>query len=170
MKYIALCATHLNARLSWKPGLLRKFIQVWRRVGRRDFRWEFSFFLTMICPAMSSLLIVKNRHKENVSYTTKRRGNSPLTKDLRKRCRMGHLQVPWWLTSIHQIIIVFIFFWLYYLACGILGLQPGIEPGAWRWKHWALTTGQPGKSLDHYLNYTIKICIKYAETPRVPPS
>ena len=61
------------------------------------------------------------------------------------------------------------FFWLYYLARGILGLQPGIEPGAWRWEHWALTTGQPGKSLDHYLNYTIKICIKYAETPRVPP-
>lgn len=150
MKYIALCATHLNARLSWKPGLLRKFIQVWRRVGRRDFRWEFSFFLTMICPTMSSLLIMKNGHKENVSYTTKRRGNSPLTKDLRKRCRMGHLQVPWWLTSIHQIIIVFIFFLALLLGSWDLRSPTrdwtwGLAVGALGPNHW--TTRQVPRSL-----------------------
>ena len=37
------------------------------------------------------------------------------------------------------------------VVCGILILQPGIEPGLLQWKHGGLTTGLPGQSPGHHL-------------------
>ena len=36
--------------------------------------------------------------------------------------------------------------WPCCMACGIIVLQPGIEPGPRQWKQWVLTTGPPGNS------------------------
>ena len=40
-----------------------------------------------------------------------------------------------------------LFFWLHYVACGILAPHLGIEPDSLQWKHPVLVTGPPGKSL-----------------------
>ena len=49
-------------------------------------------------------------------------------------------------TPSQGVLFFFFPFWPYYLACGILVPQAGIEPMPPQWKHGALTTGPPGKS------------------------
>ena len=41
-----------------------------------------------------------------------------------------------------------LFIWLYWVACGLFVLWPGIEPRPWQWKHRTLTTGPPGNSQE----------------------
>ena len=59
-------------------------------------------------------------------------------------------------------IVSFFFFMLWcfnYKACGILPLQPGIEPTPSALEGKVLITGPPGKSLDtfHLLTYFLEI-------------
>ena len=42
-----------------------------------------------------------------------------------------------------------LFFWLHYMACGILVPWPGLEPRLRQWECQVLTTGPPGKSLTN---------------------
>ena len=55
------------------------------------------------------------------------------------------------------------YFWLYCVACGILVPRLGIEPWPQQWKHWVLTTGPLGNSL----NFIIFIVIKIICAPRI---
>ena len=48
----------------------------------------------------------------------------------------------------------FFVFFLMALPCGLWDISsgPGIEPGFWQWKRWALSTGQPGNSWNLVIN------------------
>ena len=49
----------------------------------------------------------------------------------------------------------FFFFAMLHESCGILVLQPGMEPVPLQWKHGAPATGPPGKSLYFFLELSL---------------
>ena len=52
-------------------------------------------------------------------------------------------------TQISFLSLFFYIFWLHHTACGILVVQPGIEPTLPRWQHGVLTTGPLRKCPKH---------------------
>ena len=49
--------------------------------------------------------------------------------------------------------LLFFFFWPCCSVCGILVLQPGIEPKTWQWAHWVPTSGPWGNSQPGFLRW-----------------
>ena len=59
--------------------------------------------------------------------------------------------LKWWTCVETPVSFYFIFFWPCCSVCGILVLQPGIEPKTWQWVHWVPTTGPWGNSQPCFL-------------------
>lgn len=57
-------------------------------------------------------------------------------------------------TMFYALYFLKIFSWPYHMACGVLVLQPGIEPAPLYWRHGVLTTIDHQGSLYAFLNFS----------------